>query len=243
MKIYQEFVDNLLDELNQNKESRFVSQQLLEMHKEAFSRDNPTIVELGVDQGHSTKVFLNSIDGKTDATLISVDIRDCSGAVECDTWNFLQTDSADANSIINSCPVIKDGIDILYVDSLHTPQHVLREVYGFFAWVKKEGVIYFDDVDSCPYKKGQRKDSILVENANREIHKLLEAIFQANLNDLDFTVMRGSTGLAKFTKKSNLGNGLRPPKYIKERNFKLLVRIYNMIKSRKVNLATVEPAT
>jgi predicted O-methyltransferase YrrM len=237
MKIYQDFVDNLFDERNQNNEVRFVAGQLLEMHKESMSRKSPIIVELGVDKGHSTRVFLNSIDDKPDATLISVDIRDCSGAVECDNWNFLQADSADWNTIINSFPIIKNGIDILYVDSLHTPQHVMCEVCGFFPLVKKDGIIYFDDIDSSPYKKGQRKDSILIENANREILKLLDAIFQANLNDLDFTIIRGSTGLAKFTKKSSLGNNLKTPIYLEDRNFKLLVKIYNIIHTRDIKFA------
>ena len=229
MKIYQDFVDNLFNERSQCNEDRFIADQLLEMHKESMSRKSPIIVELGVDKGHSTRVFLNSIEEKPDAVLISVDIRDCSGAVESDNWNFLQADSADLNKIINSFPIIKDGIDILYVDSLHTPQHVMREVYGFFPLVKKDGVIYFDDIDSFPYKKGQRKDSILIENANREILKLLDAIFQANLNVLDFTIKRGSTGLAKLTKKSSLDNKLKAPIHLKDRNFKLLVKIYNII--------------
>ena len=76
----------------------------------------------------------------------------------------------------------------------------------------------------------------MIENANREIHKLLDAIFQANLNDLDFTVIRGSTGLAKFSKKSNLGNILKTPIYLKDRNFKLLVKIYNIIHERDFKL-------
>ena len=84
-----------------------------------------------MDKGHSTRVFLNSIEEKTDAILISVDIRDCSRAVECDNWNFLQADSSDLQTIINSFPIIKNGIDILYVDSLHTPQHVIVKSTDF----------------------------------------------------------------------------------------------------------------
>lgn len=233
MKIYQKYVDLLISETQKNNEVRFVAQQLLSLHQEALFRENPTIVELGVDQGQSTKVFLNAIDGKTAATLTSIDIRDCSEAVECNTWNFIQSDSTDIDGIINANPNIKNGIDILYVDSLHTAEHVYREVYGFFPFVKENGVIFFDDIDSGPYKKGQRKDSVSTEIANRNIFRLLEDIFEANINDLNFEIMRGSTGLAKFTKKSNLGDFLNEPKKIKDRNFKLFWRILYLLTMRK----------
>lgn len=233
MKLYQKYIDLLTELSEENSESRFVAQQLLFMHQEVLSRHNPTIVELGVDQGQSTKVFLNAIDGKTEATLTSVDIRDCSGSVECDTWRFVQSDSKDVDAVIEANPNIKNGIDILYVDSLHTAEHVYSEVYGFFPFVKRDGVIFFDDIDSGPYKSGQRKDSVSVEIANRNIFKLLEGIFEGNINDLGFEIIRGSTGLAKFTKKSNLGDGLKEPKIIKERNFKLFWKILNLVTLKK----------
>jgi predicted O-methyltransferase YrrM len=243
MKIYQNHLDSLNEAAEQKNEERFAAQQLLEMHKEALSRDNPTIVELGVDKGLSTKVFLNSIDGKTDAALISIDIRDCSNAVDSKDWKFMLSDSADVDAIIESNPIIKTGIDILYVDSLHTAEHVYLEIYGFFPYVKKDGVIYFDDIDSGPYKAGQRKDSVSVEIANRRIFKLLEGTFEANINDLNFEVIRGSTGLAKFTKKSNLGDDLKPPMMTKERNSRLFWRIYNVLTFKKSYRRRLKKAT
>ena len=233
MRIYQKYIDLLKIKSEEKHIQRFVAQQLLYMHQEALSRHNPTIVELGVDQGQSTKVFLNAIDGKTEATLTSVDIKDCSSAVKCDTWKFIQSDSKDVGAIIKSNPNIKLGIDILYIDSLHTAKHVYQEIYGFFPFVKNNGVIYFDDIDSGPYKNGQRKDSVSIEIANRRIFLLLEGIFEANINYLDFEVIRGSTGLAKFTKKSNLGDILMEPKMIKERNFEYFWKILNLLRLKK----------
>ena len=60
------------------------------MLSEVVSRISPVILELGVDRGQSTKIFLNAIDGKDDAKLISVDIRDCSKAVDDKNWEFVQ---------------------------------------------------------------------------------------------------------------------------------------------------------
>ena len=61
MKIYQEYIQKLDNHLNKTDESRFVAQQLLRLHKEAELKKCPLIVELGVDRGQSTKIFLNAI--------------------------------------------------------------------------------------------------------------------------------------------------------------------------------------
>ena len=229
MKIYQDYVNAIIEAITDNSEIRFAAQQLLKMHDEALSRHNPIIVELGVDKGQSTRVFLNSIDGKVGAKLISIDIRDCSKAVDSDNWCFIQSNSTDIDAICRSAPVIEKGIDILYVDSLHTADHVYKELYSFFPYIKKDGVIFFDDIDSGPYKAGKRKDSVSVEVANRRIFKLLDMVFEANIDKLDFEVMRGSTGLAQFTKKSNLGDGLHPPCRIRDRRSKFFWQLLYLV--------------
>ena len=81
MKKYQSYIDELKNHLFEHSESRFLAQQLLRLHKEAELKIDPLIVELGVDRGQSTRVFLNAIDGKDNAKLISIDIKDCSNAV------------------------------------------------------------------------------------------------------------------------------------------------------------------
>ena len=118
MKIYENYIDKLRANSKINSETRFVANQLLEMHSEALKRDRPIIVELGVDKGQSTRVFLNAIDNKTNARLISIDIKDCKDAVKSSNWEFVQQDSVEIESLLLKKPIIKDGIDILYIDSL-----------------------------------------------------------------------------------------------------------------------------
>ena len=234
MKIYENYIDKLRANSKIKSESRFAANQLLEMHMEALQRENPIIVELGVDKGQSTRVFLNAINDKSNARLISIDIKDCKDSIKSTSWEFVQQDSIDIESLLLKKPIIKDGIDILYVDSLHTQSHVLKEVYGFFEYVKPKGVIYFDDIDSGPYMNGQRKDSISTEIVNRKIFDLLEAIFRANYSSIDFSINQGSTGLAKFIKHSQLGDKLNPPLFIKKRKFKLFWRLLEILKLKKV---------
>ena len=233
MKIYENYINKLHANSKIKSETRFAANQLLEMHMEASKRENPIIVELGVDKGQSTRVFLNAISEKSNARLISIDIKDCKDAVKSKNWEFVQQDSADIELLLSKKPIIKNGIDILYIDSLHTQSHVQKEVYGYFELMKPNGVIYFDDIDSGPYMSGQRKDSISNEIVNREIFDLLEAIFRANYSSIDFSINRGSTGLAKFVKRSKLGDKLNSPLFIKKRNFKLFWRLLEILKLKK----------
>ena len=192
MKNYEKYINTLRVIADEKSESRFVANQLLEMHAEALKRTNPIIVELGVDKGQSTRVFLNAISEKNNSRLISIDIRDCKDAVISDKWEFVHQNSIDIESLLSKKPFLKDGIDILYIDSLHTESHVLKEIYGFFEYIKPKGIIYFDDIDSGPYMNGQRKDSVSTEIVNRQIFNLLEAIFRANYSSIDFSINRGS---------------------------------------------------
>ena len=233
MKIYNEYIDKLIKFSEIPGEERFVAKQLLEMHNEAIKREEPIIVELGVDRGQSTRVFLNAISEKKNSKLISVDIKDCSNAAKSSQWVFVQQNSVDIKSLLATQPIIKDGIDILYIDSLHTKSHVLNEIYNYFEYIKPNGVIYFDDVDSSPYMNGQRKDSINTEIDNRDIYELLEAIFRANYSSIDFSIIKGSTGLAKFVKISKLGDKLNSPLYVTKRKFRIFWRLLEKINFKK----------
>ena len=218
MKCYQSHVDELRAHLTADNEYRCVAKQLLHMHEEVSARANPIVVELGVNTGNSTKMFLNAIDDKPAAKLVSIDICDFSHSAESDRWTFAQQDSTDVTALIEKAPFLKNGIDVLYVDSLHTAEHVKKEVYGYYPYLNKGAVIFFDDVDSAPYMQGQRKDSIETEIANRSIFKLLSGIFRANIEQIDFTVMYGSTGLGRFDKLVSIGKILAEPALVAERD-------------------------
>ena len=218
MALYQDEVDNLKRLSLQKDHERHIAKQLLIMHEEAKRRENPVVVELGTHIGNSTRCFLNAIDDKESACLISLDIVDCSDVAASEKWIFVQQDSADVEALAQAVPNIKEGIDILYVDSLHEHNHVKNEIYNFFPYMKEGGVIFFDDTDSGSYMILERKDNVKVEIANRRIHKLLDKIFSSNIESLDYTVHRGSTGLSRFDILSPLGSTLKPPSGVFERN-------------------------
>ena len=221
MLIHQDFVDEQLNLLNFDDERRFSAQQLLRMHHETKVKKDPLVLEFGVNNGQSTKIFLNAIDDKKNSKLISIDIEKYDEVSSSKKWEFVQQDSSDVDRLIKIKPEIKKGIDILYVDSLHTADHVKKEIYGYFKFLNNNSLIFFDDIDSGPYMKNRRKDSAGTEINNRKIYKLLEAIFFSNMDKLDFEILRGSTGLAIFKKRAKIGEILNEPLYIPERNSKI----------------------
>ena len=230
--VYEKYISDLRSFLFSRDERHFAAKQLLELHKEAASRDAATILELGVDRGQSTKVFLNAIEPKAASRLFSVDIRDCSSAARSNKWTFIQSDSADIDNVLKSAPELREGIDVLYVDSMHDVRHVYKEVSGYYPFLNKNSVMFFDDIDSFPYMLGQRKENVKYEIANRKINALVEQIFEANSTDLDLTVFRGSTGLARLDKRAEKGSRLIPPEKPIKRNTALWLQ-WNKLMGRK----------
>jgi predicted O-methyltransferase YrrM len=210
----------LKNELSANNGEFFAAKQLLRLHQDAFQRENPVIVELGVDVGASTKTFLNAISFKPNAYLISVDIDDCSSVANTSKWTFIHSDSTDIEVIEKKAPIISQrGIDLLYIDSSHSAKHVKKEFELFYPFLNKDASIYFDDCEYFPYMKNQRKDNAAIEFGLRKIKTLIENISRSNLSDLELEFYYGSTGLARLTKTSQKGAQLKQIVRYKNRGY------------------------
>ena len=226
MNLYKDYIEELTkkveskSELSSRNGQYFAAKQLLELHADASQRENPIILELGVERGASTKIFLNAIANKPSASLISVDIEDCSSAASSEKWTFIKSDSTNVEAILRKAPVIKErGIDLLYIDSTHSAKHVQKEVEVFYPFLKKGASIFFDDCDYFPYMRNQRKDNAAVEFGLRKIKILIEDIFRSNLEDLELCMHYGSTGLARLKKTSEKGEPLKQVIHYKGRGY------------------------
>ena len=112
---------------------------------------NPTIFELGVNRGGSTKFFFNYIE-TNGGNLYSIDIKDCSKVLNSKKWKFLQSNDLDKKKILQEFPELKKGIDLLFIDSYHDPLHVRSLLFKWFYFVNKKGFIFFDDTESYLYR-------------------------------------------------------------------------------------------
>ena len=147
-------------------------EQKLNLIKENIKNiDKPTILELGVREGRSTKMFLEICD-RNDGNLISVDILDCSKVSNNPRWNFIHS-SDDNFDYINK--FIEKKVDVLFIDSLHEPNHIRKVFYNYFNFVKLNGLIFIDDVIWLPYIKDEYRDNEFAETINRlTFNKILE---------------------------------------------------------------------
>ncbi|MEE4012989.1 class I SAM-dependent methyltransferase [Roseibium sp. FZY0029] len=213
---------------------------LLTMYNEIAARERPTVLELGTREGISTRAFLGAIHEGDGGHLYSVDIVDCSSVANSPRWTFIQSDSADIEGVLSKAPNLRNGIDVLYIDSVHEVEHVKKELFGYFPFVKPGGVIFFDDVDSLPYMLGRQKDNIHTEIGNRMILTLLNEVFEDNEDTLYFCLSRGSTGLARLEKRSALGEKLATQQQPRARYSK---RYWKMRRSFLKRLHTFFPSS
>lgn len=207
-----------------------IATQLMRMYRRAREMRSPVVLELGTAKGASATVFLQACE-ETEGRLVSVDIADCSDISKSSRWQFVQSDSSKIQFILSQAPYLADGIDILYIDSLHSPDHLKKELVGWYPYLNERSWIFFDDVDSNPYRKGNRKDDVKAEAAWDEIHEYVKSFFYANEESLYLEIMYGSTGLACLLKLSPKGTIPNKEKQIIHRKRSLLTRYFRSVRS------------
>ena len=182
--------------------------------KKIANIDEPLILELGVKEGRSTRMFLEICD-KNNGNLISIDILDCSKVSNNPRWKFIHS-SDDNFGYING--IIEKKVDVLFIDSLHEPYHVKKVFYNYFNFVKINGLIFIDDLVWLPYVKGEYRDNEFVETINRlTFNKILE-IYNANKNNFTLDINFSGSGLAIIKK---INTNLNQEKKISNRLFSL----------------------
>jgi len=161
--------------------------------------NNINILELGVHEGISTKMFLQLCDDNQ-GKLISVDINDCSKVSNNKRWTFIHS-SDDNFDLINS--YIKKDLDVIFIDSLHEPNHVKKVFYNYYKKLKIKGLCIIDDISWLPYVKNAPRDNDFTEIVNRlTFQKILEI---SNINEKNFSleILFKGSGLAIITKNTN----------------------------------------
>lgn len=202
---------NFVDFLNGGKKlnlPKAAIRQYMTMYERTKQKDKPVILELGTRKGISTTMFLQ-VCQENGGHLYSVDIEDFSDIFSGDNWTFILSDSVAIDKICNKYPELKNGIDILLIDSLHKRSHVEKEMYGWFPLLNKNAIIFFDDLDPNPYRQNHRKDSLHLEFDWQNMQDGVLDIFHSNEEDYTLEIMYGSTGLGTMTKETELGTPLK----------------------------------
>lgn len=117
----------------------------------------PIILELGVENGRSTKKFLK-ICSQSEGKVFSVDIKDCSNVSRDKNWKFFKTRDDNFKFIMSNIP---KKIDVLFIDSLHEAEHVEKLIYNYYPILNNGGYIFIDDISHLPYLK-KKKETIFI---------------------------------------------------------------------------------
>lgn len=199
---------------------KYKENEKLDIIKNKISKiPKPNILELGVQKGNSTKMFLDLCE-KNDGFLTSIDIEDCSNVSNSQKWKFIQS-SDDNFNYINQ--FIKKDLDIIFIDLLHEPNHVKKVFYNYFQFLKINGLIIIDDVSWLPFVESGVNNNDFVERINRLTFEKMLEIFNSNQENLSLEINFSGSGLAIFSKLKNI---LKEEIKIKNRLFS----IKNLIK-------------
>jgi predicted O-methyltransferase YrrM len=169
------------------------------LKKDLFKINNPQIVEFGVREGRSTKLFLDLCD-QNNGKLFSVDIDDYSNLFTNKNWKFIKSRDDNFDFLENILP---KEIDIIYLDSLHEADHVEKIFYHYFKKLKINGYFFIDDISWVPYLKTEERNNFYCEINNKETFEKILSIYSSNQNNFDLEFSFISSGMCKIIKKND----------------------------------------
>ena len=161
--------------------------------------NEPIILELGVENGRSTKKFLNICANKN-GKLFSVDINNCSRVSNDKNWKFILSRDDNFEFIKSQIP---NKIDVLFIDSLHEASHVEKLFFEYYPLLNVDGYIFIDDISHLPYLRNKKRNNFYCEINNKETFEKLLSIYSGNSDHFDIVFSFFSAGLAIIKKKNN----------------------------------------
>ena len=184
----------------------------------------PTILEFGVREGVSTKMFIELCEGRL-GNLYSIDTKDCKSVSKSKRWNFIQSRDDNFDLIKNKIP---EKFDIIFLDTLHEAQHVKKIFYYYYKFLKTDGFFFIDDTSWLPYVKKNYRDLVYGEINNQETFEILLKIYFANYNNFDLEFSFVSSGFALAKKLNN--NELNSPRKIPSRKLGVKNLMWKILK-------------
>jgi predicted O-methyltransferase YrrM len=131
-----------------------ISDHLPTIFSEIIAASPKLIVELGTRGGESTKTILAAAK-HSDATVLSIDINDCSGVEIADdfksSWHFVQADDVafEKESFRGWCSShgFEPEIDVLFIDTSHLYENTRAEIQAWFPHLSPRATIIFHDTN------------------------------------------------------------------------------------------------
>ena len=192
--------------------SEYINKLQREILPKINNIQNINILELGVQRGTSTNIFLEICE-KNEGFLTSVDVDDCSKVSDSDRWKFIHSRDDDFLLIRNN---INKELDVIFIDTLHEADHVEKIIYGYYDLLKVGGYLFIDDISHLPYLSEKPRNNFYCEINNKETFDRIVKIYNSNTENFELNFSFFSSGLA-IIKKKNINN-LNKAQSIKKRN-------------------------
>ena len=186
--------------------------------------EEPTILEFGVREGASTKMFIELCEAHS-GNLYSIDVNNCESVSKSKRWNFIQSRDDNFDLIKNKIP---EKFDIIFLDTLHEAQHVKKIFYYYYKFLKTDGFFFIDDTSWLPYVKKSYRDGVYAEINNQETFEILLKIYFANYLNFDLEFSFVSSGFALAKKLNN--NELNSPRKIPSRKLGVKNLMWKILK-------------
>ena len=190
-------------------------------------KKNINILEFGVREGRSTKMFLE-LCAKNNGKLISVDIDDYSDLFQDINWKFIKCRDDDYKHVSS---FFSKKFDIILIDSLHEPNHVQKLIYTYWEYLNVNGSMYIDDISWLPYVKNSWRDHKYTDNINRDTFNKILEIQLKNFENIYLTFAFEGSGMCRIIKLNE--NQLNKPVVIASRHYyvkKILKKIIKIFK-------------
>ena len=190
-------------------------------------KKNINILEFGVREGRSTKMFLE-LCAKNGGKLISVDIDDYSDLFQDINWKFIKCRDDDHKHVSS---FFSKKFDIILIDILHEPNHVQKLIYTYWEYLNVNGSMYIDDISWLPYVKNSWRDHKYTENINRDTFNKILEIQLKNFENIYLTFAFEGSGMCRIIKLNE--NQLNKPVVIASRHYyvkKILKKIIKIFK-------------
>jgi predicted O-methyltransferase YrrM len=195
--------------------SEYINKLQREILPKINNIQNINILELGVQRGTSTNIFLEICE-KNEGFLTSVDVDDCSKVSDSDRWKFIRSRDDDFLLIRNN---INKELDVIFIDTLHEADHVEKIIYGYYDLLKVGGYLFIDDISHLPYLTDKPRNNFYCEINNKETFEKIIEIYSSNTDKFDLNFDFLSSGLATLKKKNQ--NNLDKSKKISDRKLSL----------------------
>ncbi len=175
-----------LNEIKQQSLRRTAINEHLEtLFLESLTLKPRLIVELGVAKGESTRVFAE-VAQLCGAKLVSVDLNDCSRALDWQEWLFIQRDDVEfAREFEAWCREreINPVIDVLFIDTSHYVDHTLEEIRAYFPFLADHAKVFFHDTNLKTFIFRRDGSLDLGWDNDRGVIKALEVHFNKKFNE------------------------------------------------------------